>query len=318
VRPEDDYPHPIGAEPNFNESMYLHLHDPGSGLGGFVRLANRPNEGRGERTVCLYLPDGRLGFSYARPEVTTNDAFDAAGLRITVREPLRHLDVAFDGPVSVLADPAAMDDPKRAFEGSPSAPASVRLAVRGLGPAFDHSFDAEGESFAPNHYEQLIAVEGTVRVGELDLPVRGYGLRDHSWGPRYWQTPWFYRWLHGCGDGVGFMGAHFGRPDGPTILGGFVWDGGEMHEVTELAIRTERDGRDEQSAITAELAGPTGRWTVHGEVRSAVPLRHRRDGQVTRIVEGLTRWTLGDGRALYGMSEYLDQIVADRPVGLAV
>jgi hypothetical protein len=38
---------------------------------------------------------------------------------------------------------------------------------------------------------------------------------------------------------------------------------------------------------------------------------------VTRISEGLTEWTLSDGRVGYGLSEYLDQIVDDQPVGLA-
>jgi hypothetical protein len=38
---------------------------------------------------------------------------------------------------------------------------------------------------------------------------------------------------------------------------------------------------------------------------------------VTRISEGLTRWTTSDGRVGYGLSEYLDQIVDGAPVGLA-
>jgi hypothetical protein len=53
-----------------------------------------------------------------------------------------------------------------------------------------------------------------------------------------------------------------------------------------------------------------------------IPLRNRRtddDGNqmVTRISEGLTQWTLDDGRVGYGLSEYLDQIVDGAPVGLA-
>ena len=48
-----------------------------------------------------------------------------------------------------------------------------------------------------------------------------------------------------------------------------------------------------------------------------IPLRNRRDGRVTRISEGLTEWTLEDGRVGYGLSEYLDQIIDDQPVGLA-
>jgi hypothetical protein len=55
---------------------------------------------------------------------------------------------------------------------------------------------------------------------------------------------------------------------------------------------------------------------------SLVPRRNRRtdpDGNqlVTRISEGLTRWTTGDGRIGHGLSEYLDQIVDGSPVGLA-
>jgi hypothetical protein len=38
---------------------------------------------------------------------------------------------------------------------------------------------------------------------------------------------------------------------------------------------------------------------------------------VTRISEGMTEWTLDDGRKGYGLSEYLDQIIDDAPVGLA-
>jgi hypothetical protein len=47
-----------------------------------------------------------------------------------------------------------------------------------------------------------------------------------------------------------------------------------------------------------------------------IPLRNRRDGLVTRISEGMTEWRLEDGRVGYGLSEYLDQIVDGKPVGL--
>jgi hypothetical protein len=61
---------------------------------------------------------------------------------------------------------------------------------------------------------------------------------------------------------------------------------------------------------------------VSGTVQSLIPLRNRRktpDGEqlVTRISEGLTEWKLDDGRIGYGLSEYLDQIIDDAPVGLA-
>ena len=56
--PEDDYTHPLGPEPNFNESMYFNFFDRGRKVGGFVRLGNRANEGpRGDDDDAL--PAGR-------------------------------------------------------------------------------------------------------------------------------------------------------------------------------------------------------------------------------------------------------------------
>ena len=49
--------------------MYFNVYDPAEQVGGFFRLGNRANEGHGEMTVCLYLPDGRVGFMFKRPEV---------------------------------------------------------------------------------------------------------------------------------------------------------------------------------------------------------------------------------------------------------
>ena len=79
--------HELGPEPNFNESMYFNAFDPTARMGGFFRLGNRANEGAGEMTICLYLPDGRVAFMFGRPHVTTNDAFDAAGMRFEVVKP---------------------------------------------------------------------------------------------------------------------------------------------------------------------------------------------------------------------------------------
>ena len=67
--------------------MYFNFFDRARSLGGFVRLGNRANEGHAELTVCLYLPDGRVLFSFQRPAITNNDAFDAGGMRFEVVEP---------------------------------------------------------------------------------------------------------------------------------------------------------------------------------------------------------------------------------------
>lgn len=316
----DDYPHPVGPESNFNESMYFQFHDPGQRLSGFLRLANRPNEGIGERTVCLYLPDGRLGFGFERPRIVDNSTMAAAGLAIDVVEPLQRLRVAFDGPVHVLDDPRAMTDPASALASGSVVQCRAELEYVALAPVHEQTFDGVGESFAPNHYEQLAAVSGHVAVGELAWAVRGHGLRDHSWGPRSWQAPWFYRWVHASSESLGFMVAYFGDPDGTSRRGGFVFDNGRLYACHDAAITTVRDEADFQQSIHVIARAPGRSWRFTGDAMASVPLRHRSSDKSarTRIVEATVRWRSEDGRELHGMAEYLDQIRDGRPVGQLV
>ena len=113
LRPEDDLMHPLEEAQNFNESAYYNFSDRGSGLGGWVRMGNRANEGYAEMTTCLYLPDGRVAFWFARPPIASNDAHDAGGLRFEVVRPFEEHRVTYEGRVLMLDDPAAMADPRR-------------------------------------------------------------------------------------------------------------------------------------------------------------------------------------------------------------
>ena len=319
----DDYTHPVGPEPNFNESMYFQFHDPIAGVGGFLRLAKRPNEGRGERTVCLYLPDGSVAFGFARPSVDANDSFRGAGLAVEVVEPFEHLRVTFDGTVNLLSDPAALIDPKQALSSTAVTNCTATLDLRAAAPPFAETFDGDGESFAPHHYEQLTTVSGALSLGDASIDVNGFGLRDHSWGPRSWQAPYFYRWVHGSTDGLGFMGAYFGDAGGSGRSGGFVWDGAHLHLCDDIEVSTQRDVACQPQSVTVALAAAQRRWVFRGEVDAVVPLRHRRrddDGALnaTRIAEAATVWTAEDGTTLHGMSEYLDQVHDGLPVGLRV
>lgn len=325
LEPADEYLHPLGPEPTFNESMYFNVYDPATDLGGFFRLGNRANEGRGEMTCCLYLPDRSAAFAFARPEVTTNDAFDAAGMRFEVVRPFEELTVRFAGEVLLLADPLVLADPREAYTTSPRADVTVELTYRGIAPPVGGEptvpTERPGEEFARGHYEQLVGARGTITVGERRWQIDGWGLRDHSWGPRTWQAPWYYRWLVGCGgEDIGFMVSRIARRDSDGVRAGFVWDGSEVHGIGHCTVETRWADGHYQQTVEARLEGRERRWHLQGEVLSMVPLRNRRDGMVTRIAEGLTRWTLtpedGEPRTAWGLSEYLDQIVEGLPVGL--
>ena len=330
LEPSDEYMHELGPEPNFNESMYFNVYDPAQKVGGWFRLGNRANEGTAEMTVCLYLPDGRVGFMFKRPDIADNDAFDAGGIRFDVVTPFEELDGRLHGqgrrcsttrcrwPTRSRRSPRTRTPSARCTSRTPARrPCSAASRTRRT--------RSPGEEFAKGHYEQLVEATGSIRVGDEEWAIDGFGLRDHSWGPRYWQAPWYYRWLTAnFGPDFGFMVSRIARRDGEGTRGGFVWDGREAPPLRRLRDRhgAGRARTRYHESITATLRSEDQEWRMTGKVLNLIPLRNRRldpDGNmlVTRISEGMTEWTLDDGRIGYGLSEYLDQIIDGRPVGVA-
>jgi hypothetical protein len=314
--PEDDYTHPLGPEPNFNESMYFNFFDPERRIGGFVRLGNRANEGRAEKTVALYLPDGRALFHFERAPIASNDAFDAGGLRFEVVEPTQTLRTRYEGPALDLADPKVLCDPRRAFRDSPSKRIALDLVHEAVGPMYGSRGDASEDAlpadqqFAKAHYEQHMRVSGTLEVDGVRGVLAGFGLRDHSWGPRFWQAIHGYEWLTmNFGEDFGVMISRVRREPGKERVGGVVVRGDELVPVKRASISAEYDTDGlAHRALDVSLETEAGeKLEIRGDVRGFIPLRNRRDGLVTQIGEGMTEWTCGD-RTGYGLSEFLRQV----------
>jgi hypothetical protein len=176
----DEYMHELGPESNFNESMYINVFDPAQQMGAFFRTGNRANEGYAEMTVCVYLPDGRVGFMFGRPRVTSNDSLDAGGLTWTMVRPFEQLRIDYAGKVVMLDDPTQMADPRAAFKNNPYAECEAHLTFSGQGRASmfggepDTPHEATGEEFAKGHYEQLVGGRGSIRVGDEEWAVDGF------------------------------------------------------------------------------------------------------------------------------------------------
>jgi hypothetical protein len=228
----------------------------------------------------------------------------------------------------VLLDrPEQMADPKTAFEEDPFGEAEVHLTFTGQGrPSMfggepDTPHEKPGEEFAKGHYEQLVQATGTIRVDDREWEIDGHGLRDHSWGPRFWQSPWWYRWLTAnFGDDFGFVVSVVTSREGKQRIGGMVLRDGEYEHITHAEIDTTWEGDDVyHRALHARATTDAGTYEITGKVMNLIPLRNRRttpdgDQLLTRISEGLTEWQC-NGRTGYGLSEYLDQIVDGKPVG---
>jgi hypothetical protein len=311
--PADEFLHENSGEPNFNESMYFNFFDAGRKLGGFLRIGNRPNEGHAETTLCLYRPDGSVLFHFKRAPIADNARFEAGGMRFGVEVPFERLRAAYAGKACLLRDPMAMAEPGRAFKDNPFVPVELALEIQGVGPMFggEPTEHRPGEmEFARGHYEQHHRAVGRLAIDGEELAVDGFGLRDHSWGPRSWQAPKSYRWLTAnFGADLGFMGSWILRPDGVETRGGFVHRGRELVLVKDLRIETDFVGPERvHDRVRATLSCADGsELAVEGRVLSLIPLRNRREGRVTRISEGMTEWRC-EGRTGYGLSEYLDQV----------
>lgn len=309
VRPEDDFTHPLGPEENFNESVYFNFFDRERQMGGFLRIGNRANEGYAEVTVIVYQPDGSALFNYKRPQIASNDGWNAGGLKVEVLEPGQRLRTSYEGSVVYLKDPREMREPSVAFKENPHRRIRLELVHEGVGPIYGHVADANSENeFARAHYEQHMRVTGTLQVGDgPELPITGYGLRDHSWGPRYWQSTPSYRWITGnFGDDLGMVLSIVG-----DRIGGVFHKGPDtIINVKDIALETEyEEGTNYHRALKATVTLANGEvHEIEGTVRGFIPLRNRRAGKFTHIGEGMTEYVLDGERRGYGLSEYLDQV----------
>ncbi len=321
----DDLMHANTGEANYNESAYYNFYDPAQRLGGFVRLGNRPNEGYAEMTLCLYLPGGTVGFMFGRPRIADNARFDAGGMRFDVRTPMREHAIRYEGTACLLARPLDLLDPRAAFSQNPHVATRLELSYSALSPAHGGELredrdgtwvsvraEKTGQEFARGHLEQHGHATGHVTVGEQRWTIDGYGLRDRSWGPRYWQAPRSYRWLTmNFGPDAGIAAALTFQRDGTQVQGGYISESGmKSRPIARVELESDHAGAEQLHwGLRARLHPADGGAVeeVTGRVLTMVPLRNRRNGVTTRIAEGLTEWQWR-GRVGYGWSEFLDHV----------
>ena len=138
-------------------------------------------------------------------------------------------------------------------------------------------------------------VRGTLDVDGERMEIDGYGLRDHSWGPRYWQAIEGYEWLTmNFGDDLGAMVSIIRRGGGePPRIGGVVIRGTEADFIDDvrrpIALRYRRHG------LAPPLVDPrityqvVDKNTVNLILRIPVPTRLERtvEQRVLRAVLGV-------------------------------
>lgn len=231
----DEWPHPPGPEPLWQESVVLTWQDIDHGVGGFFRIGHHPNRGLG---VCTFGVVARDGPWFARsrlhipvsPEDRFADGFSIDGF-LTAR---------FADGFSRWT--ARDEDCEVDLHVTDRHPLYDAWALAGLKGAFR-------DKFASQHTEVAGTVTGTVRIGDRFWTINGYGFRDHSWGVRNHDDPataltnlvWF---VGSFGDDLVVSACEAITRSGGRFSTGFVICDGRIERPTirDLSVEVNLDG----------------------------------------------------------------------------
>ena len=315
--PEDDYAHEPEAASNYNESVYANAFDPATGLGGWMRLGNRVHEGVAELSVCLYLPDGRVACRFDKPAITSNKEFAAAGFRYDVQKPLSAVSMRYEGDLFVI-DPELLRRPKEAFDPKNRIACSVEWQQATISPAHggeprsDAQPTAYGVNFSRGHFNLHTKVTGHIEIGDQEHRFDGFGWRDHSWGPRYWQNLFNHRLLTAnFGPDSALMIHKIEDGDGTVRRMGALLVNGVYEEVEDLDLAIHWNERSEPLGADIRFRTRGRRSAAKVTVRSVAPLRNRREFEgktiEARILECAASFEL-DGKKGYGVFELVERL----------
>jgi predicted secreted hydrolase len=196
---------------------------------------------------------------------------DAGGMRFRVIDGLKSLRTTYDGSAVYLTEPAQMAEPRLAFKNNPFKKVKLELLHEAAGPAYgssgaDHKVVDPEKEFAKAHYEQHMKVRGTVEVDGQAVQIDGLGLRDHSWGPRYWQAIYSYRWLTiNFAPDFGMMVSTIWRDPEHRTQAGVVVRGDKIDQI----VRRHRCRLRGQRAVPRNLVGAPQARTRARQLESA-------------------------------------------------
>ena len=172
----------IPAEQHWSENYCFFGHDHESNVGLYLhigRWAQDPSIWREQ--VYIYLPDGTsLSYrSLGRGDSGRGPA--GALLRLTCKKPGELWQADYEGPTIHTNPHMLLSGPLRE---SILENMALHIDFKGLGPPMMYKI-ADNSTIGRWHYEQEIALDGTVRFAGREHRIRGHGWRDHTRGPRH-------------------------------------------------------------------------------------------------------------------------------------
>jgi len=255
---KDEELHLPGESPHWQESFYFNWSDPDRGEFGLTRIGLNHASGTAD-AVLITLRDGKPEFVYAEVGVPfTQDPLDHSvgdGLTIgrltyTQLAPLERWQVTLTG-----AD-------------------SLELEWTAYTPVVDfhQGFLGDAER-AQEHFEQSGRVTGRVSLAGVTRTVDGLGQRDKSWGVRDWNGLTGWDWIAGQFDETLSFNATRTQVGGRQEPVGFVFDNGEVEQVTDVQIAYEWATEHQPDTARIDVVVASGRtYTFRAKGYGRVPL----------------------------------------------
>lgn len=308
----DECLHEPGREQLYNESVYFNFTTGlASGpLGGVLRIGLRPGDGYAELSLNLPLDDGTILFLYERNPLDY-DGFEvgsprwrSGAMQAEALEPTRRWRLGFADEARAVGDPAGFGrDPGATLRASKLVPCEIELELEGSHPIYTLSESGDlvpdkEVAYAKNHYEQICSVSGAIAVAGERWEIHSQpGFRDHSWGPRDWQsTPWTTFATIALDDGEHVVVVSQ-RLDGEDHVHGVSWNCDGVAEIASYDVVSDYAGEpalEEPLSMSFAVAGEQP-VILEAKVDAYLPLRHRSGDQMIRTAQALLTMS-GDGR----------------------
>lgn len=180
---ESEFPHPIVQAANWTEHYFFQGYDFKAEFGICIhmgRLVADPTVWR--PTIQIYMPNQELLITKLHGKDGHAFGPGSSPLKISCIEPFRLWSVEFDGVGQRVSRAELM---QRIVEDAPMEPIKFHILFEAAAPIYGRKEDIpDGRSVGRFHSEQICRLRGHYHHDGKVRLMKGYGVRDHSSGPR--------------------------------------------------------------------------------------------------------------------------------------
>src|SRR4051794_6489031 len=180
---------PPGEDEQWSDSLYFGGGDARRGVALYTRVGRRPNEGRVEGALGVWLPGGRFLLAFARAPDGGDIAAGPVAFECRAPFELWRLSIAGRGRIYARAEDIAL---------APDSYEDVELGGKLRFACWTDPIEFGSGltgAVAHRHYEQPGSLAGAIVVGDERIPLGGAGVRDHSGGGGGWASGPYRGWV---------------------------------------------------------------------------------------------------------------------------